>query len=624
MVKKRILNTLIKAHQPTLLEKHLIHSFLETNGLTRSKSQLLAYYFRDFTENTEISAGVASLKISSMKDLENGLELIIPAGDRKLNGAFFTPGFIIDFIIKEIHPEKNHTNFDPSCGSGAFLVGLTEYYARTFGQSVRKTVRENIFGSDILEYNIRRTKLILALYALQQGEILKNEDFNLWNRDSLRTHWKRSFDQILSNPPYVKFQDLSGENRKYLARRWETVERGSFNLYFAFFELGLQMLKPKGKLVFITPNNYFTSVSGESLRKYFHRNKCVYRIIDFSHRRIFEARTYTSVTFLNKEQNDSISFDRITEEESPESFLKKTHGSPNLLKDLRVKKWRLLKMGERENIRIIENIGIPIGELFEISTGIATLKDQIYFLDGNCEKGGYYMKETSHGSFRIEKSITRPVYKISDFKNQEEAEQNTRRIICPYHVGNGSAKPIPEEEFKMQFPECYRYFLSEKKNLLSRDKGKIKYDPFFVWGRTQGLTRFGKRILTPTFSQYPRFLMTGREHSYFTNGYSISPKEEKNPDPSTGNVNGWLGRTENMDIVQTVLNSVVMHYYISKTSVIIDGGYPCYQKNFIEKFSIPRFADPELVFLRSIRDPLEIDEFLIGQYHLNLSLANPF
>ncbi|MEI2737879.1 MAG: N-6 DNA methylase [Chitinophagaceae bacterium] len=105
------------------------------------------------------------------------MELIIPVGDRKFNGAFFTPDYIIDFIINEIQPKENDTNLDPSCGCGAFLVGLTDYYKRTFNKPIKKIIKENIFGSDILEYNIHRAKLILTIYALQNGEQLKRQRF---------------------------------------------------------------------------------------------------------------------------------------------------------------------------------------------------------------------------------------------------------------------------------------------------------------------------------------------------------------------------------------------------------------------------------------------------------------
>ena len=251
---------------------------------------------------------------------------------------------------------------------------------------MKKVIKENIFGSDLLGYNIHRAKLILTIYALQNGEHLNDSDFNLFHQDSLKTNWAIKFDNIFGNPPYVKFQDLSGENRSYLAKHWSTIKGGTFNLYFAFFELGYKLLKPTGNLGYITPNNYFTSLAGEALRKYFHQQKCVSRIIDFNHKKVFDAQTYTAITFINKKQNEAIFYDRINEEQSTEQFLSNVNGSSNNLHHLNVKKWRLLKTDEQLNIKIIETIGKPIGKLFDICVGIATLKDEIFFIDGTKKK----------------------------------------------------------------------------------------------------------------------------------------------------------------------------------------------------------------------------------------------
>lgn len=621
MVRKGIINQLIQSQDLTSLEQHLIYSYLTNNKISYSKSLILTEYFKDFEQNPQLYFDTSSLNISNIKELENYLELIIPVGDRKFNGAFFTPDYIIDFIINEIQPKEKETNLDPSCGCGAFLVGLTDYYKRTFSKPIRKIIKENIFGSDILEYNIHRAKLILTIYALQNGEHLKDSDFNLYHQDSLRASWKTNFDNIVGNPPYVKFQDLSDDNRNYLAKHWTTVEGGTFNLYFAFFELGYKLMKQTGKLGYITPNNYFTSLSGEALRKYFQHKKCVTRIIDFSHKKVFDAQTYTAITFLSKQLNEAITYDRIKEEQTPESFVDNANGSPNYLENLNVKKWRLLKTDEQQNIKTIETIGKPIGKLFDICVGIATLKDEIFFIDGSNRKNGYFIKITDNGIFEIEKEVVKPVYKISDFRTQEESEHNTRKIICPYNIKNGAAIPISESDFKKKFPKCYNYFLSEKENLLARDKGKVAFEPFFVWGRTQGLTRTGKKILNPTFSQHPRFLLVEEEDAFFTNGYGLYFKEQKNNGMFSELINP-ITKIENIDVVQKILNSYVMDYYVSKTSVAIEGGYPCYQKNFIEKFTIPDLTEVEIETLRSINDSEEIDAFLINKYQIKVLAGN--
>lgn len=622
MIKKTILNELISKQDLKSLEKHLVFSYLKNNQLDFTKSPILSEYFKDFEQNTNLYFDTSTLEIETIKDLENHLELIIPQTDRKLNGAFFTPDYIIDFIINEVKPQENHKNLDPSCGCGAFLIGLCEYYRQTFGRLIKSIIKENIYGSDILEYNINRTKLILSVYALQNDEILEDTDFNLYHQDSLKANWNLQFDNIVGNPPYVKFQDLSDENREYLIKNWATVEGGTFNLYFAFFELGYNLLKPTGKLGFITPNNYFTSLAGESIRRYFQQKKCVSRIIDFTHKKVFDAQTYTALTFLNKQVNEVITFDRLKDGYSPKDFLPIANGSPNHLSELNPKKWRLLKTDEQKNIKIIESIGTPISKLFDICVGIATLKDEVFFIDGKKSENEYYIKTTDKGVFEIEKEATKAVYKISDFGNQEESENNSRRIICPYNIKNGVAIPISESDFKKKFPKCYAYFLTEKETLSNRDKGKVNFEPFFVWGRTQGLTKRGKKILNPTFSREPRFLLVEEEDAFFTNGYGTYFREQETQNSLFGDTSNPIAKIENIDVVQKILNSYLMHYYVSKTSVAIEGGYPCYQKNFIENFSIPQFSTSEIGILRTLNEPEDINDFLINKYKVEIYLPN--
>lgn len=321
---------------------------------------------------------------------------------------------------------------------------------------------------------------------------------------------------------------------------------------------------------------------------------------------------------MNKQQNEAITFDRLKEGYSPKDFLPIANGSPNYLSDLNPKKWRLLKTDEQKNIKTIETIGTPISKLFDICVGIATLKDNVFFIDGSNSKNGCYLKNTDNGIFEIEKEATKPVYKISDFSNQEEAEQNTRRIICPYNIKNGVATPISETDFKKKFPKCYAYLLTEKEALSNRDKGKVNFEPFFVWGRTQGLTKKGKKILNPTFSREPRFLIVEEEDAFFTNGYGTYFREQENQNSLFADTSNPIAKIENIDVVQKILNSYLMHYYVSKTSVAIEGGYPCYQKNFIEKFSIPEFSNSEIETLRSLNQSNDIDEFLISKYQVEI------
>ncbi len=617
---KKTLNSLLSEYEIDAIEKEVVLSFLKKNKVEYTRSSLLSKYFADYSFNEILSEKINSLKIGTIKDLENVLELLIPEIDRKLNGAFFTPNYVVDFIIKEVQPKEDSKCLDPSCGCGAFLVGLVDYFKTNFKKKVVDIVRENIFGADILPYNIHRTKLVLCVYGLLHNEIVDESDFNLYCHDSLRATWNMQFDIIVGNPPYVKFQDLSTLDREYMLQNWQTTQSGTYNLYFAFFELGYKLLTSNGCLGYITPNNYFTSLSGEDIRKYFNQKRCVNKIIDFNHQRVFDAQTYTAITFIGKKEKNIILFARTDDATSPEEFLNKNIDySSNQLDELNYKKWRLLKNDEQNNIRQIETIGQPIGDIFDIAVGIATLKDDVYFINAENSEKDYYLKTTHNGCFKIEKEATREVYKISDFKHQDELINNHRRIIFPYFFNKKSPQLYSELEFKQRFPECYKYLLSERDTLLARDKGKTKMEPFFAWGRTQGLSKRGVRLLTPTFSKAPRFLLVENEESYFTNGYGIFFRPVKTSELFSEEIP--IANQKNIDVVQKILNSFVMQYYISITSVAIEGGYPCYQKNFIEKFTIPDFSQIEIDSIRKLSKQ-ELDDFLIARYHLKVFAGN--
>ena len=64
-----------------------------------------------------------------------------------------------------------------------------------------------------------------------------------------------------------------------------------------------------------------------------------------------------------------------------------------------------------------------------------------------------------------------------------------------------------------------------------------------------------------------------------------------------------------------VLNSAIMDYYVQNTSYSIEGGYYCYQKKYIEKFSLPVFTKAEIEYVKE-RDQVDVDQFLIKKYGL--------
>ena len=367
-------------------------------------------------------------------------------------------------------------------------------------------------------------------------------------------------------------------------------------------------MKDSGRLAYIVPNNYFTSLAGFHLRSHLQNHKFIEKIIDFNHLKIFKVQTYTCITFLSKRPRENFLYERIESYPSLDS-LKNIKFSSIKYGDLNAKKWRLLRKEDQLNIKKIENQPNKLGGLADIRVGIATCKDSVYFINGKTLKNGFYQKEYNGKTYHIENNIARPITKISDFENQDDFGGNSRMIIFPYVIAGGVANIIAEENLKKKFPGCYEYLLAARAELESRDKGKGEYPVWYAYARTQGLNFTGKKLLTPTFSVRPRFIFDAKEEALFCNGYGIYERS---------GAQLALSQNINLGILKKILNSKVMDYYITRTSFTIEGGYPCYQKNFIELFGIPNFTEKEFSYLERENLQDRIDGFLIKKYELSL------
>lgn len=613
-------NQLLAIYEIRDIETAFVQFFIDRNNIKVTRNNLIKSIIHNNKENIKSAIKNHEPQDFDLYDLINIFELLIPEKDRNLNGAFFTPKKITKFIVKNTIKSKNQTIYDPSCGCGAFLIETTDYINKKYRKKVIDIIENNIYGTDIAEYSIERAKILLTLLALQNNEDNTGILFNLNNVDSLESRLDilypkiikgGGFDVVIGNPPYVKFQDLDIKTRGNLYTNWQTLKKGNYNLYFAFFELGMNALKKDGILGYIAPNNYFTSIAGVHLREYLESNMYINRIIDFNHLMLFDAQTYTCITFLEKTKKDYFYYARIDNYENLNNLNNLNHHidySRIKYSEINNKKWRLLKDVDQENIRKIESTEHKLGSVVDIRVGIATCKDAVYFIDGNMQKAGYYKKKYKDTLYLIEHNITKPIVKISDYKDQEGLNQNKRRIIFPYKKVDGRVEAIPEDELKNNFPECYRYLLAVKDELSTRDKGKIKYPQWYAYARTQGLNYFGEKLFTPTFSSKPRFLREKNPDTLFCNGYAVYLKQSLHLFPIIQNLD--------LDILSKILNSKIMEYYIKRTSVSIEGGYPCYQKNFIELFGIPNFTENEFKFLRDENNKEKIDEFLIKKYQV--------
>jgi adenine-specific DNA-methyltransferase len=170
-----------------------------------------------------------------------------------VKGFVPTPDQVVDGMVAKLFrgrpPGPDSMVLDPGCGTGAFVEGVARWCNGHHNPMPR------VLGIDSdpthLEEARRRVGRLPSV-------TLANEDF-LADRSEL-------FDYIVGNPPYVPITGLSEAERTRYRRRYTTAT-GRFDLYLLFFEQALRLLKPGGRLVFVTPEKFLYVRTAEPLRQ---------------------------------------------------------------------------------------------------------------------------------------------------------------------------------------------------------------------------------------------------------------------------------------------------------------------------------------------------------------------
>lgn len=521
------------------------------------------------------------------------------------HGIVFTPEYISSFICKNVMSDiaewkQDIKIIDPGCGCGIFLIQAIEYMKKEHHVKVKDIVINNIYGIDLDADNVRRCKKIIKMMVELDGDIIDEADINILKADSLKKDWNKAFsvtgfDYIIGNPPYVNTHDMSKETISFLKSNFQTTKKGVFNIFYAFLEHGVKFLKKGGRLSYIIPNNFLTIKSASELRKFIQSENLLSEIIDFADNMVFKpVRTYNCIIVLDKNNKNVFKYAVLDRSDDLVNELEVLELDSMPIERLDKNGWKLVDKKTYSNLSKIENQFRTIKDF--VRTGIATLKDDVYMV--NLSPDGIFYKDVNGVRYEIEKDIVKTIYKIPELKKNDNLKNVCRYIIFPYQEWEKGVEIIPEDILMKSYPKAYEYLVAVKNDLDSRDKGKENPVAWYAYGRTQGLTKYGRKLLFPTFANVPKFMLVEDETALFCNGYGVFE-------------NDYLELEE----LLAVLNSKVMQYYVANTSYAIEGGYYCYQKKYIEKFSIPWFDENEKNILR-MGTKNDIDEMLVEKYGL--------
>ncbi|GGD45609.1 hypothetical protein GCM10012288_19910 [Malaciobacter pacificus] len=540
------------------------------------------------------------------EELVEFFEFVISPSDKLVNGAIYTPKDIREFIIEEVfstvskNSAKKITVADIACGCGGFLIDSALEIKKLTNKSFKSIFRDNIFGIDIQKYSIERTKILLSLLALKYGEDTKEFEFNLFVGDSLEYKWQdenkkirenKGFDIIVGNPPYVCSRNMNNETKE-LMKNWSTCKTGHPDLYIPFFQIGYELLKPKGILGYITVNTFIKSLNGRAIRKYFSDNQVDLKIIDFEHEQIFNSRmTYTSICFLKNIKSETVKY----------TPLKRLGLKNNIIYekykyiDLSISKGWYLK--NKNIVNKIEKVGTPFGEIYNTKSGIATLKNNVFIFKPIKDTKKYYYIDKNT---KIEKSICKDIVNSNLLVKTDKINNIIEKIIFPYEYNEeNQIYVISEDKFINDYPFAYHYLLSNKDALVNRDKGKGKdYKYWYAFGRNQSLERYKYKLLFPQMAREGfKSCFVENEDIYFYNGMAAMAETK-----------------EELKILEQVFKTDIFWLYVKSISKPYASNYFSLGKNYIKNFGISDLTEEKKKYILNEKEIDKLNKFFNNIY----------
>ena len=113
-------------------------------------------------------------------------------------GQFYTPQEVVDIIVRYLKPQKGETVYDPTCGSGGFLLNAAKYARASY--ETQKSIR--LFGQELVWNTWAICNINMILHGLdariEQGDTIRDPKF----KDEANELELRSFDKVMANFPF--------------------------------------------------------------------------------------------------------------------------------------------------------------------------------------------------------------------------------------------------------------------------------------------------------------------------------------------------------------------------------------------------------------------------------------
>ena len=192
------------------------------------------------------------------------------SSEQKLRGAYYTPLQLADAMVGLFASQDITTVLEPSCGDGVFLDSLKNL-----------KLLDKVKRVTAVEIEPDEAEKVRSRYGgFDQIEVCTEDFFDYY----YRVLGKESFDLILGNPPYIRYQYLKESQREMqseiLTSHGMKANR-LINAWVAFIVACMQLLSENGKIAFVIPAEILQVAYAEDLRLYLANNLAKITLITF-------------------------------------------------------------------------------------------------------------------------------------------------------------------------------------------------------------------------------------------------------------------------------------------------------------------------------------------------------
>jgi adenine-specific DNA-methyltransferase len=349
-----------------------------------------------------------------------------------------------------------------------------------------------------------------------------------------------TFDLIIGNPPYIRHEQIPEQKKTAYRHLFYTFAHRS-DIYIGFFEKGLKLLSPNGKLCFICSNRWMKAKYGERLRSLISKDYGLEAIIDIEDDNAFEEKVsaYAAVVLINSSPTNSYRHMAVEDERDHKLNLTEieTPATPTTSVWFGHPSW-----GQDTQLLPIEEQG------FKIGIGVATGADKVYV----------------GKDLPIEHDLVLPIALSRDISGGE-FHWSGNYLFNPYKAGSSELVDLNN------YPRAKSYLDHNKEAVTNRHTAKANPQKWYktidrVYAELVGTPK----LLIPDMKKSNMFPIDEGKYYPHHNLYYI-----------TG------GNVESLKVIGALLSTEFVRKQIEAASVLMRGGYARWQSQNIRRVHIP-------------------------------------